>query len=218
MKVPMGISVTFHLFETLDFKNSNQSNRLFVGHQLSYRPITSLCCAVADQSDHMTYPLNSPPPPLLAFCNKKCHSCAMVTFAALYCAWLVHRWLGSFEWMFFFGRFWPQKAFIQIRQANDVLHQNASNKSAKIEHILFDFWSFVDCILMQYIVGLVHFNECFFWPFLVPKNIHSNQPIQRCTALKCKQQKHKYRIKYSVIFRALHAPHTIRHPHQPSAI
>ena len=67
----------------------------------------------------------------------------------------------------FFGRFFGKKTFIRINQAYDVLHQNASNKSAKIEHILFDFCVFVACILMQYIVGLVHLNEFFFdrfWP------------------------------------------------------
>ena len=35
-----------------------------------------------------------------------------------------------------------------------------------MHNILFDFCAFVDCILMQYIVGLVDLNECFFWPIL----------------------------------------------------
>ena len=198
MKVPMGSSVTALLFQMMAFHWSRMpTNQIVVLSAIILHIAQSQGFAVQLRTNQIgswktshDFPPPPPPPPFCwRFATEKCHACAMATFAALYCAWLV------------------RMSCVRCVQCWQIMR-----------NIFFDFYVFVACIFMQYIVGLVHLNEWFFWPFLAPKSIHSNEPRQRCTASKCKQQKLKNQIKYSVIFRALHAPHTTRHPHQPSTI
>jgi len=46
----------------------------------------------------------------------------------------------------------------------DILCCEVHAMLEKLQNILFDFCAFVVCSLIQYIVGLVHLNECFLGP------------------------------------------------------
>ena len=53
--------------------------------------------------------------------------------------------------------------------------------SKKCYYILVDFSVFVDSILMQYIVWLIDFCECFFWPFLAVFEVFVNSTWLYCS-------------------------------------